>query len=136
MVFVRRPGSLVVAAILVAVAATVAIITLRQTGLGRSVAALLAPSEDEAPPVTGVVAQTTKVWKEPGDDNSAIAGQIAQGTTVRLWAHDPDNAWYLVEDVDGVVGWTRATLLTIDPLAAARVPASGTSRCNCGAHAE
>ncbi len=128
MVLVLRAGALVAAALLLFLATACG-----QFQSSQAQASVPAASETS---LTGVVTQTTKVWKEPAADDTAVLGQIAAGTTVKLRAHNPDTTWYIVEAPDGLIGWVRAPQMTIEKSVAAHVPVNGTSTCNCGAHAD
>jgi hypothetical protein len=54
----------------------------------------------------------------------AVLGQLQAGETVRLQEQTADGTWYRVE-APAADGWVSATLLTVDPAVAARVPVTG-----------
>lgn len=84
---------------------------------------------------SGLVTQTASVRTQASPDAGSVLGMIVAGTTIKVWARNPDHSWYLVEAPNDLIGWTPATRLSIDRAVIARIPSSAPSHCSCGAHA-
>ncbi|MBC8077079.1 MAG: SH3 domain-containing protein [Chloroflexales bacterium] len=62
------------------------------------------------------------VRNQPRVSGSTVLDQINAGENVQLLQKIADGSWYQIRNQRAVVGWVNATLLTIDPTVAAKVP--------------
>jgi hypothetical protein len=82
-----------------------------------------APAAQTPPPATGL---TAKVFNGGNVRERPVTGkvldQINANETVQLLEKTSDGAWYRITNIRNVSGWVSATLLTIDPATAKKVP--------------